>query len=329
MKNETKMISGSSGIPTYKKHLIPDTEKIMKADQKRKGKTLLSSGVTSMKTYLKNCCGWNNCDLPEVIKKNLPGYKCVDFLGEGGFGATFMMSKHLRSNIALKVIEGLDETSLDKEDRVLKKMSSSCAKKRILCYDKRFSDGDFTYFVTEYIDGSSMDRHIENKNNDIYKVLAQLIDSVEYIHSKGIVHFDIKPDNVMVTKEGNTKLIDFGGASIRNKKNKVTLSAYTQHFAPPNTQVEYSFEDGKYFDWYTVVTSAMHLIRIMDKIPKDLEYLKKMRKSHISVDISILSHVEKLKKILDTHIQSKSKTFLSKFFKHSTRSILEKKMKSV
>jgi serine/threonine protein kinase len=322
MRNETKKISRT---PSNKKH----TEKIMKSEQKRKGKPLLSRGTTSMRTYLKNCCGWDNCDLPEVIKKNLPGYKCVDFLGEGGFGTTFMMSKNLHSNIALKVVEDLDKTYLDKEDRILKKLSSSCAKKRILCYDKRFSEGGFTYFVTEYIDGSSMDRHIENKNSDIYKVLAQLIDSVEYIHSKGIVHFDIKPNNVMVTKEGNIKIIDFGGASIRNNKDKVTLSDYTQHFAPPETHVEYSFEDGQYFDWYTVVTSAMHLIRIMDKIPKDLEYLKKMRKSHISVDISILLHIGKLKKILDTHIKSKSKTFLSKFFKHSTRSILEKKMKSI
>lgn len=325
---KTKMISGSSGVPTYKKNLIPDTEKIMKVWEKNKDRPL-SRGKTSIKTYLKNCCGYN-CEIPEVVKKNLPGYTCVDFLGEGGFGATFMMTKNLRSNLALKVIQGLDEKSIANEDKILKKLSSSCAKKRILCYIKRFSEGDVTYFVTEYIHGLSMDTHVQMSPGDIYKVLAQLIDSVEYIHSKGIVHFDIKPDNVMVSKEdSNIKLIDFGGASIRNKKDKVKLSAYTQHFAPPDTQEEYSFEDGKYFDWYTVVTTAMHLARSIDKIPKDLEYLKKMRKSHIKADISILLEVGKLKKILDTHIQSKSKSFLSKLFKHNTRSILEKKMKSV
>ena len=310
-----------------KKNLIPDTEKIMKTFEKNKNFPLLK-GKTSIKTYLKNCCGFN-CNIPEIVKKNLPGYTCVDFLGEGGFGATFMMSKDPRTNLALKVIQGLDKKSLDNEDKILKKLSSSCAKERILCYIKRFSEGDVTYFVTEYIHGLSMGIHIQTKPGDIYKVLAQLVDSVEYIHSKGIVHFDIKPDNVMVSENSDIKLIDFGGASIKSEKDKVTLTAYTRHFAPPDTKKEYSFEDGEYFDWYTVITTAMYLIGTLDKVPKDLGYLKKMKKSDIKADISILLEISKMKKILDTHIRSKSKSFLSKNFKYNTRKILQNKMKTV
>ena len=319
----TKIITRKSG----KKNLTSDTEKIMKSWEKNKDRPL-SRGKTSIKTYLKNCCGFN-CNIPEIVRKKLPGYNCVDFLGEGGFGATFMMSKDPRTNLALKVIQGLDKKSLDNEDKILKKLSSSCAKERILCYIKRFSEGDVTYFVTEYIQGLPMDNHIQVKPGDIYKVLAQLIDSVEYIHSKGIVHFDIKPDNVMVSEDGDIKLIDFGGASIRNEKDKVTLSAYTRHFAPSDIREEYSFEDGKYFDWYTVITTSIHLVRILDKVPKDLEYLKKMKKTSIKDDISILTEIGNVKKILDTHIQSKSKSFLSKDFKHNTRKILQTKMKTI
>lgn len=281
-----------------------------------------------LKSYLKKCCGYR-CNIPQVIKTNLPGYVCSTFLGEGGFGATFLMRHSQKNPVALKVIQGLDKKTLDNEDKILQKLSSSCAKRRVLCYKKRFSEGDVTYFVTEYIDGMSLDTYLQYKETDIYKVLAQLIDAVEYIHSRGIVHFDIKPDNVMVTKKGDIKLIDFGGASLQDNYSMTQVNAFTQYFAPPNVQRQYFFKRGTFFDWYTVMATTVYLLKQMKKIPIDLKYLTSLKDRDVHLDFSILKHIKKLKNTIDLHINSKSKSFIVNKFNKNARKILEKRMKSV
>jgi predicted Ser/Thr protein kinase len=203
-------------------------------DSEKNSKKTLPRGNTSdtrMKTYLTNCCGYK-CSLPDSIKKNLPGYKCIKLLGEGAFGATFMMSHPTKENIAIKVVQDARQKRRDNESNILKILSTSCSKRRVVCYNKSFSEGSVTYFVTEFVNGKIISKHLKKRNGDIYKVLAQLIDAVEYIHSKDIIHFDIKPDNIMVTKDGNVKLIDFGGAALKNKWGKVRSNGSTIFFSP-------------------------------------------------------------------------------------------------
>ena len=281
-----------------------------------------------LKTFIDRCCK-RECNLP-IIEKNLPGFSCIKMLGEGSFGTTFLMANRKGERIALKVIQGEDSKTIKNEKNILKKLSSSCSQRRLLCYKDKFQEGKLTFIVTEFLDGLSLsDYNFSKKPEILYKVFAQLIDAVEYIHHLGIIHFDIKPDNIMITKDGNIKLIDFGGASMKNFFGKVSVSAYTKYFSPKNAQSLMKFETGRYFDWYTVITTAMYLIGTLDKVPKDLGYLKKMKKSDIKADISILLEISKMKKILDTHIRSKSKSFLSKNFKYNTRKILQNKMKTV
>jgi serine/threonine protein kinase len=87
----------------------------------------------------------------------------------------------------------------------------------IVRYISKGSDKDGIYILTEYIDGSTLNDFIErnpdffrNKNN-IKKILLQLLSSLEYLHAKQIVHLDIKPENILITTNGNNlKLIDLG-----------------------------------------------------------------------------------------------------------------------
>lgn len=303
----------------------------LRESEKNSKKTLSrgSIGSTRMKTYLINCCGYK-CSLPDSIKKNLPGYKCIKLLGEGAFGATFMMSHPTKESIAIKVLQDVRKKRSDNESNILKILSNSCSKRRVVCYHKSFSEGDVTYFVTEFVNGTIINKHLKKRNGDIYKVLAQLIDAVEYIHSKDIIHFDIKPDNIMVTKDGNVKLIDFGGASLKNKWGKVRSNASTLFFSPfLNFERARPFDLGIYNDWVSVIISSKYLVeRSLNKIPEDLQYLTKIKKKELLPD-NILSEVKKLKNVLDFYIESNSKSFLADGFKSNSRSILEKKMKSV
>ena len=83
-------------------------------------------------------------------------------------------------------------------------------------------------FVLELCEGGNLLKFKENmkmrmkmKKEEIYKIFKQLISSVEYLHSQNILHRDIKPENILITREGDLKLADFGSALCMNKPDLV------------------------------------------------------------------------------------------------------------
>ncbi|MCQ2463406.1 MAG: serine/threonine protein kinase [Clostridia bacterium] len=88
-------------------------------------------------------------------------------------------------------------------------------------------DGDF-YAVCEYVNGCTVKQYYEQHGNftdyEVKKFACQLCDGLNAIHSAGIVHRDINPNNVMLTNDGNVKIIDFGISRVK----KENLSADTQ-----------------------------------------------------------------------------------------------------
>lgn len=275
--------------------------------------------------FIEFCCK-KECSLP-IIRKNLPGFTCIRKLGEGSFGTTFLMGNTKGERLALKVIQGEDHKTIKNEKDILKKLSSSCSKKRLLCYKDKFSEGKLTFIVTEFLDGVPLSEYSFSKNPEfLYKVFAQLIDAVEYIHHLGIIHFDIKPDNIMISRDGNIKLIDFGGASMKNFFGNVSVSTYTKYFSPKNAPGLMKFETGTYFDWYTVVTTIIEIINTNTKIPEDLLEITGIPKNTIPFNKNVMDVIIYIKKILDQHIKSSTKNFLNPEYKPNVRGILEKKI---
>ena len=87
----------------------------------------------------------------------------------------------------------------------------------IVRYLSKGTDKDGIYILTEYIDGTTLNDFIEknpvffNNKLNIKKILLQLLSSLEYLHARQIVHLDIKPENILITTNGNNlKLIDLG-----------------------------------------------------------------------------------------------------------------------
>jgi serine/threonine-protein kinase len=76
--------------------------------------------------------------------------------------------------------------------------------------------GDWHFFVFDYVEGKTLDKLQRERGAlpvaDALKITEQIAESLEYIHSKGIVHCDIKPSNILFTNSGKVKLIDFGVA---------------------------------------------------------------------------------------------------------------------
>jgi serine/threonine protein kinase len=107
----------------------------------------------------------------------------------------------------------------------------------IVRYLSKGTDKDGIYILTEYIDGQTLrDFRLKNpdffkKEKNIRKLLLQLLSALDYLHNRQIVHLDLKPDNILITNNGNNiKLIDLG-LSYSDCYNEITGG--TQSFGSP------------------------------------------------------------------------------------------------
>ncbi|MCL5270172.1 MAG: protein kinase [bacterium] len=153
-------------------------------------------------------------------------YQYIEQLGSGGMGVVYKV-RDLRSQqtVAMKILrDGLSGSSkaLDRFFREARIAATLHHRNIVNIHDYNISNiSGQSYIAMEYVDGPSLreiiDRQFENsiKINldyitEILYYAAQLCDALEAAHHKGIVHRDIKPDNVMINSRGEVKITDFG-----------------------------------------------------------------------------------------------------------------------
>ena len=92
-------------------------------------------------------------------------------------------------------------------------------------------DGDVVFMTMEYLEGQTLNEFIAAKQFDaptlqtIFHIIESVCHGLTYAHSKGIVHSDLKPSNIMVTTDGTVKILDFGIASVSAQHQKNTQEA--------------------------------------------------------------------------------------------------------
>lgn len=120
-----------------------------------------------------------------------------------------------------------------------------------------FHENNTSYFVMPYIAGKSLQKLIETQGRLEYGTIAvnymtQLCSAVQYIHRRGILHRDIKPDNILITPDNKVMLIDFGSARtfIHDQTQRQTV-LLTRGYAPLEQYSETS-RKGNYTDIYSL-----------------------------------------------------------------------------
>ncbi|MBO6239519.1 MAG: serine/threonine protein kinase [Butyrivibrio sp.] len=125
---------------------------------------------------------------------------------------------------------------------------------RIYCY---FEENGTAYFVMDYVEGVSFDAYIRNRGGklsyeDTARILIPVMDALSLVHSRGIIHRDITPDNIYITNSGNVKILDFGAARYSLGDKSQSLDVVLKHgFAPKEQYVRHG-RQGPFTDVYSL-----------------------------------------------------------------------------
>ena len=168
-------------------------------------------------------------------------YEIQEVIGSGGMAVVYKARCHrLNRLVAIKILK--DELSEDQEFRrrfhAEGQAVAMVSHPNIVSVFDVSSQGDANYIVMELIDGITLKQYMEKKGvlnwKETLHFAIQIAKALEHAHSKGIVHRDIKPHNVMVLKNGSVKVADFGIARVMSKSNTLTKEALgSVHYISP------------------------------------------------------------------------------------------------
>ena len=156
----------------------------------------------------------------ETIQKAFSNLEILELIGHGGMGAVYKARQpHLDRLVALKVLPASLSTDpafskrFSREARVLAKLNHPNI---VTLYD--FGEaGEFFFLLMEYIDGVNLRQAMRAGGftpEQALDVVPRICEALQFAHGEGILHRDIKPDNILLTSKGQVKIADFGIAKV-------------------------------------------------------------------------------------------------------------------
>ncbi|MGB8645469.1 MAG: protein kinase [Anaerolineae bacterium] len=178
--------------------------------------------------------------LPGTVLQNR--YRVMRQLGSGGMGAVYL-AEHLGLGgkaVALKENAGGDPNQFQTEANILARLNHT---NLVRVIDHFLEPNGSQYLVMDYVDGQNLET-IVKQSGPLAETVAlarirKIFGALKYLHSQGIIHRDVKPQNIIITPSGEPVLVDFGIAKILASGSTTTQGARagSPGFAPPEQYV--------------------------------------------------------------------------------------------
>lgn len=198
-------------------------------------------------------------EVPEYLGR----YKVGKMIARGGMGVIYNAKDDLIGReVAIKIIDTSDKSRPKNLAKIIKRqfeqemrISGQLSNHNVVTiYDAGSADSIF-YLVMELLDGTTIDKMLYGGGSSIeirqkLEILIQVGQALHYAHQRGIVHRDIKPSNIMVLKNGQAKIMDFGVAyavdksDIELKEEQLNIVGGTPYYMSPE-QINRSKVDSK------------------------------------------------------------------------------------
>ena len=239
-------------------------------------------------------CGYDQSHAREDYPLALPHGAILDgqyilgrVLGQGGFGITYVAQEYRsRKLVAVKeyLPDGMairtgtptvtaysgqrgENFQYGKECflQEAKTLAEFIGNPNIVRVHSYFEENGTAYFVMDYVEGISFQKYIKDHGGKISwqeagHILVPVMGALGAVHSKGIIHRDVTPDNIFITSSGEVKLLDFGAARYSLGDQSRSLDVVLKHGFAPREQYSRHGRQGPYTDVYSVAASFYYAV---------------------------------------------------------------------
>lgn len=245
--------------------------------------------------HLSSCpyCAYQADSQPQESFHLEPGTKIADryivgkVLGFGGFGITYIgWDEVLETKVAIKEylpsefatrIPSQTRISVYSGDKTIQfgqgmqrfveeaqKLAKFGADSEIVSVYNCITENDTAYIIMELLEGESLKSYLDREGKmpveKAEQILLSILRSLTFIHAENIIHRDIAPDNIFLTKDGRIKLLDFGAARYASTSHSRSLSVIYKPGYAPEEQYQSHGEQGPWTDIYSLAATFYRMV---------------------------------------------------------------------
>ena len=210
---------------------------------RREVESLLSAHERADSSFLKTE-GMKASQTPSRRGLRIGVYQIINEIGHGGMGEVYRAARadgQYNKEVAIKLVRGGSDSRFVLERFLTERQILASLDHPNIAHllDGGSTDDGVPYLVMELIEGTPLDEHCDNNRLNVterLQLFVKVCSAVQYAHQRLVIHRDIKPGNILVTKEGVPKLLDFGIAKILDTSDgsKTTLDRpLTPEYASP------------------------------------------------------------------------------------------------
>ena len=181
----------------------------------------------------------SRCHTPRPLPPEMSRYNSIRTVGQGSFGAAILVTRGEEQFIAKEMTIGkmspVERESVDTEVKIL----SALVHPNIIRYEECVAAGHVLYIIMEFADGGDLYQRVQNlerpmSEDGVLYIFAQICLAVRHLHSRKILHRDLKTQNVFLTRDNIVKLGDFGLATaLRHTWQQAHSLCGTPHYFSP------------------------------------------------------------------------------------------------
>lgn len=169
------------------------------------------------------------------VGRRVGSYEITRFIAAGGMGVVheavqLKTGRHVALKIMRQTLAAEACSRFQREVEILGRLQHHAIAPVIdagICSD--LTELELPYFVLELVDGVPLGHASDGRSDrERLELLIQVCDGVQHAHERGVVHRDLKPDNILVTPDGRVKILDFGIARVVGADDEAPTTAYTR-----------------------------------------------------------------------------------------------------
>lgn len=184
----------------------------------------------------------------DLDTRNSPGqagdrvgpYELLEIVGRGGMGVVYLAERadrQFEKRVAVKLMpRGMESAEIERRFLAERQILATLEHPGIArLLDGQVTDDGHPYLVMEYVEGRPIDEYCRDEGlglDERLELFLAVCDAVQYAHQNLVIHRDIKPSNILVTAEGQVKLLDFGIAKLLDPAAESTAQTLFQPLTP-------------------------------------------------------------------------------------------------